>query len=359
MAVLNSYALTLADILARRTPDGKFDNNILDLFIQSNPILDSIPYIECNGGFTHTTTMRVGTHIPSWVALGEGVSPDKTSYNQIKASCGRLKSLVEIDGDTYDESLSANGKATDATKALVQDEIQAAANGMKDEMAHAYFFGNLAVEPRSFNGINSVFKKFGHNGLLNAGVDKNDAAFYCVNGGEGSATDLRSIYYINWGTNGIHGIYPGSTSGAALKMEPLTKSTRTDDDGKVRNVYNAFLHWNSGICVRDYRTSGRIANLSVSTMLGETQRPQKYLELMDFFSMLPKQDGMGKGEFVMAPSVWRALRTLYGRCTRDNAIEYKDLEQRKDVPTLYGRRVQLCDALEIDEEAIGCAVETP
>jgi len=46
---------TLMDV-ARRSGDPSI-SNIVEILNKSNPLLDDIPWIECNSGVTHITTM--------------------------------------------------------------------------------------------------------------------------------------------------------------------------------------------------------------------------------------------------------------------------------------------------------------
>lgn len=66
MATVGNTYLTLKDMYSQMEGEGKVTATIIDLFVQSNAILEDAVTLECNDGTTHKTTVRNGLPDPEF-----------------------------------------------------------------------------------------------------------------------------------------------------------------------------------------------------------------------------------------------------------------------------------------------------
>ena len=86
---------TLMDV-ARRSGD-KSVSEIVEILNKTNPIIDDIPWIECNSGVVHKTTSRTSIPTPVWRMLNAGVPVRKSTTKQMSVGCGMLEVYAEVD----------------------------------------------------------------------------------------------------------------------------------------------------------------------------------------------------------------------------------------------------------------------
>lgn len=343
MATIGNSVLTLADLMKGRKGDGQFDTEIVDLVVQENPMLDDITFVEANDGTTNRTTIRTGIPEPTWVGYYEGVQPVKGTKAQVKDTCGKMKAMLEIDADLYD-NCSEGGQAQ-----LIADELGGIAEGMKQAMSQAVIYGKLADEPRAFNGLG---KYYAIAGADNASYDDKDSAHYVFSGAKSASPSkaaLRSIYLVGWSPRTITGFYPKNAKSAGLDRGKFDRAWALDSNGGRYEVYRQALSWEMGLSVRDYRYAGRIANIESDAMLAASGQPD-YIEILHRLVTRVKNGAGVRQALYMSPLVWEYVQTLFYRATQANAVQYRDIEQRKAVPTLMGIPVRICDAMEVNEE---------
>lgn len=336
MATLGIRNPTYRDVLSGLTSDKKFDRDIVELFIQENPILDDIVIKEANDGTSNLTTTRAGLPSVTWTLLYQGVQPSKGSKKQVKDATGHAESLIEIAERLYDIAPEKD--------AYMLDEASSHAEAMGQEMASALIYGNIAVDPKQFNGLAIRFPTHG-------GTDEDLSSFYVLNGSRASNNStaaLRSIWLVGHGTKSVHGFYPKGTS-AGLQRGPVEKGVWTEDSagGKYKVVRQHF-QWDLGLSVKDFRYCGRISNIESDYFLAATGMPD-YLELTRRLIGRVRSSGV-RQVFYMDRLTFEAFGVWCSRKTQDNAIKTEDLFGRK-VNTIMGIPVRILDALATNETA--------
>lgn len=342
MPVIGNSVLTLADIMQGRRGDGSFDHEIVELFLQENPMLDDITIIQANDGTANRTTIRTGIPEPTWINYYNGVKPAKGAKTQVKDVAGRMRAMLEIDADLYND--------TPDKDQFLQDELFTLTEGMTQAMAECLIFGKIANDPRAFNGL---YNFYGVAGADSNQYDSKDAAHYVFSGTNGAAKggeSFRSISLIGWSPSTITGFYPQGHKSAGIQRGALRKVDTTDADGGVYQVMRQELTWELGLSVRDYRYGGRIANIDAAKML--TQTDVDYVELIHRLVSRVKNSSRTKRAMYMSPDLWEKIQVLFYRKTQGNAIAYTDVMQRLNTPTLLGIPVRLSDALEVDEQFV-------
>lgn len=249
MATLGTNFLTLADWAKRQDDDGK-TAVIVDLLSQSNEWLTDMPWIEGNQTTGHKTTVRTGLPQGTWRMLYQGVQPTKSTTAQIVENCGNLEGYSEIDKDLAD----LNGNTAD----FRLSEDSAFFEGLSQQFSTALAYSSTVGTPQQIMGFTPRYNSVN---TATAQTAKNviDA------GGTGSTN--TSIWYVGWGSNTVHGIFPRGKR-AGLNMEDLGRWTKQNADGSMLEVYRSHFKWENGLCVRDWRYVVRICNIDVASLGG-------------------------------------------------------------------------------------------
>jgi hypothetical protein len=249
MAVLSSTNLTLADWAKRTDPEGRVPV-IAELLSQSNEILEDCVFKEGNLPTGERVVIRTGLPAVYWRALNQGIPNSKSTTAQVDEACGILEARSEVDKDLA----MLNGN----TAQFRLSEDVAFLEAMNQTQATTMFYGNPAIEPKSFLGLAARYSA----APGSSGVGQN-----IIEGG-GTSTDNTSVYLVVWGDNTVYCPFPkGSTAG--LMHEDLGEQTVYDGNNRLQ-AYATRYQWKNGLVVKDWRYVVRIANIDVSDLVGAT-----------------------------------------------------------------------------------------
>lgn len=239
---------TLMDVARRSGSDSI--RKIVEILNVSNPILDDIPWLECNSGVSHITTIRTGIPTPVWRMLNSGVPNAKSTTKQITAGCGMLEVYSEIDAKLVDLA-KRNGGQQGASDYLAS-ENSAFIEGFGQKVSEAIFYGDPS-DPKQPVGLMNYYKALPSNG-----VETN-----VINGGGTTANNNTSIWLIQWGPDSVHGLFPqGSKAGLTENYKGV--HTVKDADGNQFEAHRTHYGWDCGLVVRDWRSAVRIANVDIT-----------------------------------------------------------------------------------------------
>ena len=245
MAVLSSTNLTLADWAKRTDPEGRVPV-IAELLSQSNEILEDCVFKEGNLPTGERVVIRTGLPAVYWRALNQGIPNSKSTTAQVDEACGILEARSEVDKDLA----MLNGN----TAQFRLSEDVAFLEAMNQTQATTMFYGNPAIEPKSFLGLAARYSA----APGSSGIGQN-----IIEGG-GTGSDNTSVYLVVWGDNTVYCPFPkGSTAG--LMHEDLGEQTVYDGNNRLQ-AYATRYQWKNGLVVKDWRYVVRIANIDVSDM---------------------------------------------------------------------------------------------
>ena len=343
MATLGGLALTYADWAKRLDPDGKIDT-IINILSQTNEILEDMLVVEGNLPTGHQTTIRTGLPSATWRLLNQGVQPTKSTTAQYTDSCGMLETysdidiaLAELNGNTSEFRLS---------------EDLAFLEGMNQQMSSAYFYSNALNTPQQIMGLAPRFSTVNANNAQSAN-NVIDA------GGTGSTN--TSIWFVVWGPNTAHGIFPKGQI-AGLQHRDLGEQTlyTTVGSGQTQlQVYRTHYKWMSGLTVRDWRYIVRICNIDVTQLLtgnaanlinalirAAHRLPTAPIEL----SSEQKTDAPDGGQMNMGRTVIycnRVIRTFLDiqAVNKTNVLLQLDEWEGKTITTFRGVPIRTVDAI--------------
>jgi hypothetical protein len=240
---------TLADFARRSDFDGRVAK-IIEQIEPENEILQDIPWMQCNQGTSHKTTIRTGLPVPTWRLLNYGVQPTKSTTTQVTDTVGMLAAVAQVDA----ELARINGN----TEAWRTSEDSAHLKGMAKEFVDTLFYGNAALDPEKFTGL---APRFNTPSTLNT-----QSGYNLIDGGAADGqTDCLSMWLIGWGENTVHGIHAAGFP-AGWRMKDTPEETLLDAAGGAYRGFRTFYDWNCGISVRDWRYIARAVNIDSSTL---------------------------------------------------------------------------------------------
>lgn len=274
MATVGNTFPTLKDMYSQMEGDGKVTAAIIDLFVESNVILEDAVTLECNNGTSHKTTVRNGLPEPQFRKFYQGVKCQKGETTQISDDTAMLDEYAVVDKKLAD----LNGN----TNQFRLNEADAHIQGMNNTVQRNIFYGNKGKNDAAFDGLairyNDISSK------------KGDIGYQVIDAG-GTGSDNTSIWFVTWGDKATHLLYPKGSK-AGLQHEDKGQVTVQDSDGNNFEAYRDYFSWDIGMTVRNYRTNGRIANIDVKSL--KTDNAPDLIELMIKMMHRIKKHAKGK-----------------------------------------------------------------
>jgi hypothetical protein len=308
MATLGQNALTLADWAKRLDPDGKVPA-IVEMLSQSNEILDDMMFMEGNLPTGHRTNIRTGLPTAAWKLINQGVQPSKSTTAQVDEMCGTLEAWSEVDK----ELAILNGN----TAAFRLSEAQAFIEAMNQEMASTLMYGNSSTAPEEFTGFAPRYSAI--SGATNA---------QNVLTGSGSGSDNSSVWLVCWGANTVAGIFPKGSKAGLQHMDhgELTIQDATGIAGSRLRAYQDQWQWKTGLALKDWRFSVRIANIDISDLVANSGSQANLINLMiKAIHRIPSL-GMGRCAFYMNRTCKQQLDIQRRDDVAAAGMTYKDVD---------------------------------
>lgn len=250
MATLGANYLTLADRL-KRTENGKIAAEIIEMMSETNEVLQDANALQCNDGTNHITTIRTGLPSAVFRNLYGFVPSSKSTTEQVKDVTGMLETYSIVDVDLVDKS--------ENPKLFRLSESSAFIEAMNQKLQETIFYGNIKDNAAAFDGLAARYSK--------KSTDTKKIGSNVIDAG-GKGTDNTSIWFVTWGDLHTSLLYPqGSQAGVQHKDDGIL--TETSNTGGKRKVYQDHFKMDVGLSVRDWRSTCRIANISVSALSGD------------------------------------------------------------------------------------------
>lgn len=321
----NTYP-SLIDVYKQKGADGRVTAAIIEMLSEINPILTDATVLECNDGTKNITAVRTGLPEATWRQLYKGVQPSKSTVKQVTDTTGQLEAWSEVDAKLV--KLAGDGAAQ-----FRLNEAQAFLQGMSNEMATTLFYGNEADDAAKFTGLAPRFND------LSA---ENGSQIIDANG---TGSDNTSIWFVVWGPNTVHGLYPkGSMAG--LQRKDLGEETTEDADGGKYRVLREQFMWDMGLTVRDWRYVARIANIDVSDMAAGSVDLYKFLRKA-YYALYQRRVPNGRAAIYCNSDTMEALDALATNAgTTDNFVRLSTSEiEGEQVMTYRGIPIREVDAI--------------
>ena len=337
MAILGSSYWNLIDVL-KAGGDGLGD--VVEALTQLTPFMKDANVVACNSGTEHRSTIRTGLPSVSWGALYQGIAQSKGNYTEVKDTTGFVEGLSSVD-----ERL-LNLKPAEAAK-LRLVEGQGFLESIAQTVESAIWYSDVKVNGKQFHGMAPRY-----NSLSNANV---------VNGG-GSQSDNTSIWFVTHGDMQTSVIVPDAVP-AGVQREDMGRQRVLDGNGNPYYVKEEKFTQHLGLCVKDWRFNGRIANIDVSDVVAGTVAlnpllRKLYYKLQGRCAYHMEREGQvspGRTVIYMNRLLLEALdaETSNGRSGVDNFVRLTPMEiQGEEVLTWRGMPIRETDALLTTETVV-------
>lgn len=248
MATKGNTFPTLKDYYSQLDGKGNITSTIIDLFVQCNPMLEDAVTVECNDGTNHKTTVRNGLPEVEFRKFYQGVPSSKGDYTPVTDSTAMLESFSKVDKKL--------AELNDNTSQFRLNEADAHIQAMNNTVQENIIYGNKGKNAAAFDGLATRYNK-----TSNA---KDTIGRQVIDAG-GIGTSNTSIWFVGWGEKGVHLLYPKGSK-AGLQHEDLKEEPAYDSNGNEYRVLKDHFSWDLGMCLRNYKTCARIANIDVSKL---------------------------------------------------------------------------------------------
>ena len=251
MALVGKSYLNLKDWYAQQEGD-KITSTIIDIFAQSNVLLEDAIAVECNDGTSHKTTVRNGLPEVEFRKFYQGIKPSKGEYTQVTDTTSMLEAYSVVDKKLAD----LNGNTSQFRLNEAESFIQA----MNNKVQTAFFYGSKKTQDAAFDGLALRYNKLS--------TDK-DSIGYQVIDAKGTGNNNTSVWFVTWGDKQTHLIYPkGSKAGLEHKDQGEQTVTAPDGNG-IMQAYRDHFTWDVGLSLRNFKATSRIANIDVEALSGD------------------------------------------------------------------------------------------
>ena len=311
--------LTLLDWARRQSPDGHIDE-IAELLSQCNEIWKEMPWREGSLPTGHQGTVRTGLPQGTYRLMNQGIVGTKSLTAQIQAGAGVLAALSQIDKDIADLNGDPDGARVTEDNAHLE--------GMSQQQANTFFYGNSATSPAQFTGLAPLYNTVSTANAQNA---KN-----VLNGG-GTASNNTSIWLAGWGDRTGFGYFPkGSMAGLQFEDKGDVLFAYDSSNNPYR-AYTSWFEWKAGLFIEDWRYFVRIANLdTTSAGLAGVNPPDIFALLSKAVVRLPtltkRASGITETDAPDEPAPGLVPAIYCNRTVR----EYMDIQAIRDKNVLLG-----------------------
>lgn len=244
MATLGATFFDLID-LYKLQEDGQSIATVIEMLRENNAILDDAIAMECNMGTTHRTTIRTGLPQVTWGQFYKGITQSKGTTAQVDDTTGFVEQLSSVDQRLLEISGNPN--------AVRLSEATAALEAISQEVAATLIYGNDNTAPEEFTGFAPRFNSLS-----------------AANGGQivdagGTGADNTSVWFVTWGDNQAHMLYPAGTAAGVTRQDKGEQRT-VDGNGDPYFVMEELFRQHAGLTVRDWRYLSRVCNIDVSDL---------------------------------------------------------------------------------------------
>ena len=328
----------IVNVTKRLDPDGKIAT-IAEISQHVNPIIEDIPLVEGNLPTGHRTTVRADLPEPTWRRLNYGVRPTKSTTAQIDETIGMLEDYAEVDKDLA----MLNGNTAEFRLSEDRPHLEA----MSQTMAQTIFYGDTQTHPERFLGLAPRYDQLGTPAGKPPAQTQSAYLNHVIDAGGTTAGAQTSVWYICWGKETVHGIYPKGSK-AGLQFQDLGEVTLFDNDGGRFQGFRTHYQWKMGMVVRDWRYIVRIANVELGQMDNPDAQKALYQAMIKAKYTVP-QTGRS-GIFYASPAI-HAMLDIAAVEKSNAALGYRNVFG-KEVLTFRGTPIKPCNAILETEEVL-------
>ena len=303
---------------------------VVDAIRDCMPLFDQATIQVANDGMNNRTDLI--TEYPEGQLRGfnQGVDPETASGKTVLDSCMLVSSYSQID-----EKLLKLNKYSATWRA---NKERAFMRGLAYGMAKRFFYGSMAQDPRSINGLASRYYT----------VDaKKDAIAEQVIDAGGMGSTNTSIWLVMWGPETTYMFYP---EGAKAGLEVMDRGVESvlDKNGKRYRAAITDYDWYMGLAVSNPASVVRIANIDVNELRTDASAGANLISLLIDAQERLGDDLTGRCAFYANGDITRVLRHQINQRT-SNQLTWE---------TVAGRKATVFDGVPIHKMPKGILLNT-
>lgn len=238
--------LSLLDVSRRMDPDGSVAE-IAELLSQCNEIFKDILWRQGNLPTGHKSTVRTGLPSGTWRAYYGGVAYTKSRTAQVTDAIGMLAAYSQVDKNLAE----LNGQVAE----IRMSEDNAHLEGLSQQMATTFFYGNSQTNPTQFTGLSP---RFGSSSTATATNAAN-----VISAGSTTSSNA-SIWLVGWGDMTCFGIFPPGSKAGLVFEDRGDVVPGYDANNNPFPAYTSYFEWKAGLVTMDWRYQVRIANIDTT-----------------------------------------------------------------------------------------------
>lgn len=311
MATLGTSYVTLADVVARTTPDGSIARDIASRVTRTNSLLQYLQFKEGNKPDGNQIVQATKLPTVGYILYNKAPTSSKGQTAQVTDNVGTLKTYSDIDVEL------ARTNNYDAGWRASEDMLFAEA--MSQQFASDLVYANTATAAEKFNGLAQKY--------ATVSTVRNNFGYYMINGG-GSGSDNTSIWICSLGPDGLYGLY-GKGGTAGMTMKDLGIKQKADKDSNLMDVYRTEFRWEVGIQVKRPGACVRICNIDKSNLTGETNAADLSTLIQRGMSLL--EPGLGQVVVLCNRTVKAWLRI---QASKETTLGLHDIQDTFGKPIL-------------------------
>lgn len=241
MAVLGNTYLQLIDMMKQAdNPLGE----IVEALHKLSPFMKDANVLTCNMGTKHKSIIRTGLPSVSWGALYQGIAQSKSTTTEVEDTTGFVEGLSSVD----ERLLNLYG---DNAAKVRMSEATAFLEAIAQEFESSIWYSNVNVNGKKFHGLAPRYNTLANPNVVN---------------GAGAGSDNTSIWMVTHGDQQTSVIVPQNIT-AGIQREDMGRQRVLDGSGNPFYVKEEKFTQHGGITVKDWRFSGRVANIDVSDVI--------------------------------------------------------------------------------------------
>jgi len=333
MAGIGAKFLDIIDMEKSKNPDGSVAD-VIEMLMELNPFMKDGYAVRCNNGTKHRTTVRTGLPSVAWGALYKGITQSKSSKAQVEDVTGFVEGLSTVDCRLLHLEQNRGAARLSEAKAYME--------AMEQEVQEKLIYGNNTTAPNELMGLAPRFS------------DMSAPSGKQIVDGEGVGSDNTSIWFVTWGDNQCHMIYPdGNGIQSGIQREDMGKQRVLDGDNNPYYAEEELFTHHIGLTVRDWRYVVRIANIDVSEALAGNVALYDLLRKA-YYQHFGRRTGFkGKSVIYMNTDMLEVLDTLATNAgASDSFVRMTPMQiQGEEVMSYRGIPIREVDAL-LNTEAV-------
>lgn len=341
--------LSLLDVTRRMDPDGSIAE-IAELLSQCNEIFKDIIWRQGNLPTGHKSTVRTGLPQGTWRAYYGGVAYTKSRTAQVTDAIGMLAAYSQVDKNLAE----LNGQVAE----IRMSEDNAHLEGLSQQMATTFWYGNSTTNPTQFTGFSPRFSTITSANAANA---QN-----CISAGSTTSSN-SSIWLVGWGDMTCFGIFPPGSKAGLIFEDRGDVVPGYDANTNPFPAYTSYFEWKAGLVTMDWRYIVRICNIdTTATGLQGANPPDLFYYMSKAVVRLPtmakRVSGITETDAPDEPSpginpVWYVNRTVREfldiQAIRDKNVLLRPTEYAgQPIVEFRGVPIRVNDALLTTEAAL-------